>query len=153
MGRGKPSDAERKPMGSWIFHGMAARGWTARQLRDVLAEQGYKVAVNTVQQWSLGNLPPARAKIPLIEAVLERPAPKEPEPDTLRLVAALEKQAEQMAALTSELRRLVSRLEPEAIVRTSRGLARAALEAAPAPTEDDPPGMPPPRPRPRTPPR
>ena len=140
-------------MGAWIHHGLAAKGWTAAQLQQKLAEQGYKVAVNTVQQWALGDTHPARARIGLLEAVLERPAPKEPEPDTLRLVAALERQTEQMVALTSELRHIVLLLEPEGIARTSRGLARAALEAAPDRAGDDLPDMPPPRLRPHTPPR
>lgn len=151
MGHGKPSDAERGVLGAWIRHGLLAKGWTAKDLQERLAQQGYTVAINTVQQWALGNTSPAHSRIPLIEAVLERPAPKEPEADTLRVVAALERQTQQMIALTDELRRLVSLLEPEGLARTSRGLARAALEAGLGPAGGDQPDTLPPRLRRRSP--
>lgn len=127
---GKPNDAQRGKWGAWIKHACDEKGWTAAELRRRLAEQGYAVSLSTIHAWWNGATRPDQRRIGLIEAVLGVSAPREPDPEIGRLVAALEAQSRQLAAYTRQVHELLLLLTARAVQGTGEGVAEGVAEAA-----------------------
>lgn len=103
--RAMKAPGERGPIGAWAQQAREDSGLSVEQVIERLAAKGSKVIPSTVRGWEGGSKRPGRRQVRLLAEIYGVAAPGEPEPESLSLVAALNRQAAALEALAAAIDR------------------------------------------------